>query len=254
MAGGYSALGWDRDSTTPVEPRSPVGDEKRPAEATDSDPESTRVLPEPLTITQHTVNVCEMVEEVLKAIALPEFADRLRTAARWHDVGKAHGAFQTGMRNANRALSGAELWAKSGKTGKLNYGRKHFRHELASALAVLQQHPEWAFDVPYVIAAHHGKVRLSIRSLPGEDSAEGGGMFALGVHDGDDLPPVALGDDVTSHKSVLDLSPMRLGGESSWTARALGLLAQWGPFRLAYLETLLRAADVRASKKEAGRA
>ena len=50
---------------------------------------------------------------------------------------------------------------------------------------------------------------------------------------------------------MLNLSPMQMGGESSWTARALKLLAEIGPFKLAYLEALLRAADVRASKKEA---
>ncbi len=51
--------------------------------------------------------------------------------------------------------------------------------------------------------------------------------------------------------TVLDLMPMQLGGDSSWTAHALKLLADVGPFKLAYLEALLRAADVRASQKEA---
>ncbi len=47
---------------------------------------------------------------------------------------------------------------------------------------------------------------------------------------------------------------MQLGGDGSWTARALKLLADLGPFKLAYLEALLRAADVRASRKEANHA
>ncbi len=51
--------------------------------------------------------------------------------------------------------------------------------------------------------------------------------------------------------TTLDLSPMQLGGEGSWTGPALKLLAELGPFKLAYLEALLRAADVRASQKEA---
>jgi CRISPR-associated endonuclease/helicase Cas3 len=45
-----------------------------------------------------------------------------------------------------------------------------------------------------------------------------------------------------------------MGGEQSWTANVLKLLAELGPFRLAYLESLRRAADVRASKKEASHA
>ena len=51
---------------------------------------------------------------------------------------------------------------------------------------------------------------------------------------------------------ALDLSPMQLGGDNSWGARALNLLTDLGPFKLAYLEALLRAADVQASRKEAG--
>ena len=47
---------------------------------------------------------------------------------------------------------------------------------------------------------------------------------------------------------------MRLGGPASWTGRALKLLSDLGPFKLAYLESLLRAADVRASMKESDHA
>jgi len=48
---------------------------------------------------------------------------------------------------------------------------------------------------------------------------------------------------------------MKLGrsphGSSSWAERMLHLRdhADFGPLKLAYLETLLRAADMRASKK-----
>lgn len=253
-AGGYSAsLGWTGDNGDKIEPVPPNQSEK--PEATAGDPNS--VSPCALTITEHTANVCAMLEEILKDLPLQDHQDVLRKAARWHDAGKAHGAFQAGMRRMNPDLAADKLWAKSGKQGKLTYGRKHFRHELASALAVLHAQPDWDFLVAYLIATHHGKVRLSIRSLPGEVDKlpdPPPELFALGIFHNDPLPSVDLGDGTVWTENTLDLTPMRLGGDTSWTGRALKLLAEFGPFKLAYLESLLRAADVRASMKEAAHA
>ena len=57
-------------------------------------------------------------------------------------------------------------------------------------------------------------------------------------------------------ETKLDLSLARIGlsqnGKRSWLERSLGLLEWLGPFRLAYLEAILRAADMRASMKEQG--
>jgi hypothetical protein len=46
---------------------------------------------------------------------------------------------------------------------------------------------------------------------------------------------------------TVDLSQFGPGGEHSWTSTALGLRDKYGPFVLAYLETLVRVADWRAS-------
>jgi len=253
-AGGYSEkLGWTGDNIHKIDPLPPK--EPKQPEATAGDPNS--ISPQALTVTEHTANVCAMLEEILKVLPPSGHADALRNAARWHDAGKAHAAFQGGMRKSNPALAADKLWAKSGTNGKLTYGRKHFRHELASALAVLHARPEWEFLIAYLIATHHGKVRLSIRSLPGEADKlpdPPPEMFALGVFHKDPLPTVDLGDGEVWSEHALDLAPMRLGGPASWTGRALNLLSELGPFKLAYLESLLRAADGRASRKEAGHA
>ena len=106
--------------------------------------------------------------------------------------------------------------------------------------------------VAYLVAAHHGKVRLSLRSLPGEsEPREPGRLFARGVWDGDVLPPFSLPDGRSFEGLELDLSLMQLG-EGSWLERMLELrdAAHLGPFRLALLETLVRIADWRASRKE----
>lgn len=252
--GGYDAkLGWSPSAgrlpdelliSLPVEPG-----ETLPEDSTDSDTNSE--TPNPRTIEEHTGGVCSAVDAILTKVdgLLPDaWPACLRKAARWHDVGKAHSAFQQGMRSANPNLDHAKQWAKSGKNGRLVYGRKHFRHELASALAAIQH--ALTFETAYLIAAHHGKVRLSIRTLPGEDPPKDNAeiLFALGVRDGDVLPMVELGGE-TCPETTLDLSPMRLG-RNSWTSRALKLLTEIGPYRLAYLEALLRAADQLVSNTE----
>jgi len=249
--GGYSELGWDPESKAVVATISPPEKEAQQPEGTASDPNSC--LGKQYTIAEHTQHVHDELVELLKSIdhlasGMPE---HLVSAARWHDQGKAHPVFQQAM-HGTEVTKSMPLLAKSGRTGRLRYCRKHFRHELASALSVLHQRQNWSFLIAYLIAAHHGRIRLSIRALPGEEPPfDPETRFALGVRDGDLLPEVDLGGSEKCPATTLDLTPMQLGGESSWTARALRLLAELGPFKMAYLEALLRAADVRASRKEA---
>jgi len=97
----------------------------------------------------------------------------------------------------------------------------------------------------------------SIRALPGEDrpkDAEGNLLnikFARGIWDGEELPPADLGDGLHKETVTLDLEPMLLGAggddSRSWLERMTALRDGLGVFRLAFLEALIRAADVRAS-------
>lgn len=146
--------------------------------------------------------------------------------------------------------------------------RRGFRHELASALAWLEHrrltmpkeankdaaHQRFVNLVAYLIAAHHGKVRLSIRSMPNEKRPSNPDLkFARGIWEGDTLPAVDLGNgQCSSPVKGISLELMNLGesvaqGES-WLARTLALRDHYGPFRLAFLETLLRVADWRGSR------
>jgi CRISPR-associated endonuclease/helicase Cas3 len=197
-----------------------------------------------------------------------------------------------------------DAWLKNGS-------RPGFRHELASALTILETlycaHPTHrAFAWPdglsksdsgtprlelpstsgtgdpllqelaalsadeldllvYFVAAHHGKVRMSIRSSPDDqrtkvsDPCPDEKRQARGVRDGDTLPGCQiprsdLRAGILAPEVTLSLDLMELGLSprygASWRERMQRLLERLGPFRLAYLEGLLRAADCRASAEE----
>lgn len=176
------------------------------------------------TIAEHTERVCEELNQILAQLNLPE-AQLLRLAARWHDWGKAHPGFQAKIKeqcngqsrppevqNAQIAKAPSSWWRRSRE-------RTYFRHELASALAILQrpdtrlqQLPEDDLNlVAYLVAAHHGKVRLSIRSLPRERRPRDDRRFARGIWDGDLLPGADLGNGITAPAVTLSLEPMEIG-------------------------------------------
>ena len=113
------------------------------------------------------------------------------------------------------------------------------------------------FDLlAYLIASHHGKVRGALYAAPKDQDyrdRDGRGLPIRGVREGDRLPPVQLAPDVpSSPETILTLAPAMIGLSTrtglSWRERCLALLERFGPAGLAFLEALLRAADVRASR------
>lgn len=215
-----------------------------------------------ITLADHQSHVVGAAVELCTALGIdPDTRRTVLRAARWHDVGKAHDVFQATMRRGLKSDDGSstELLAKTEKSN-LRHNRAYFRHELASALAFLA-HEGWSRDADltaYLIAAHHGKVRLNLRALPREsgpkEPEQAGKRFARGIWDGDELPALELEGNERWNGGQLDLSVMELGWNAetheSWTERTRDLLARFGPFRLAWMETLLRIADWRASAQE----
>lgn len=264
-AGGYDEeLGFDLSAKAPVQAVGPSTASS--PESTSSDGGSRGAWVE---LTSHLRRVEERTDEIAASAGLDApIVDLLRLAARWHDVGKAHPVFQDDLLRdrPDAADRAGTLWAKSegGRRGRSADGaddlrRRYFRHELASAFALLAHRPE-ASDldlVAYLVAAHHGKVRTSLRAWPEEPGPDRpGARYARGVWEGDELrevelptgqrlPATTIGADLLS---LLDLGTGPAG--ASWSERVERLIAAHGPFRLAFLEAVLRAADWRASAEE----
>ena len=253
-AGGYSpATGFDPAVTDMVVPVGRPKDDRQ-VESLDADPDSEQPA---VPLTAHLNHVVAEAERLCRTLEVTTGREDIIRAARWHDVGKAHAAFQERL-----GVSASEPPLAKARRYDSSKGRPYFRHELASALASLA-HVNWsrAADLTaYLIAAHHGKVRMNLRALPVERPASaqdrpGELRFARGVWEGDQLPAVDLGAGAIWPGGTLYLSIMELGEDArsgaSWTERSRGLLSRWGPFRLAMLEAVLRIADWRASAIEA---
>lgn len=274
-AGGYREdLGFTGDRrhvpTTARAPESPispkdaqVSGDRFPDESEGHDEDPRSETGQPVSVTDHVRHVAREVSGLCEGLGLDGPTRKILTrAAHWHDLGKAHEVFQDTMRRGldGQPAPGDVFLAKTVKRN-MRHERAFFRHELVSALAFLA-HEGWSRSadlVAFLIAAHHGKVRMNIRALPREsaprDPERASVRFARGVWEGDELPPIDLGGNENWEGGSLTLSVMELGWDEatreSWTERTRDLLAQLGPFQLAWLETLLRVADWRASDQEA---
>jgi CRISPR-associated endonuclease/helicase Cas3 len=311
----------DRDAETMTE--------KLDEESENEESQSLSELTGWVKLSDHSLHVCEEMDTIGKALLSDSERNLSKLAARWHDRGKAHSAFVAKFKDPCHAQENTdgepvakapdEAWRRdkikaSEKSSdacpdSIYLRRPGFRHELASALAILEtlkqaepEHPVFSWPdglnkedfgcvaifqentdinsgvikelsnlskqdfnlLLYMVAGHHGKVRMSLRSSPDDarsdvpDPCPSDKRQARGVRDGDILDactmPDANGNNVIAPEITLNLDPMELGLSCrygpSWRERMQNLLECLGPFRLAYLETLLRIADWRASRKE----
>ena len=313
--GGYSVeRGFSPESKVDVTPVPLIEPDAELADRADAEHDSDALsVCAWKTIGCHSRETASEIEAIASALGLPDQLTKLLVlAAWWHDLGKAHVAFQGTVRGDDRpprqdlAKAPDAAWLRPPGTYRTlddSDSRPGLRHELASALAlfaVLERykpdHPAllgpWSealkatdtspgnapvddvgtptaleqamldldgeqFDLlAYLVAAHHGKVRVALHASPKDQDyvdRDGRGLPIRGVRECDVIPSIALDDNGQPLPELsLTLEPAKLGLShrtgANWRERTLGLLDRHGPATLAYLEALLRAADVRASR------
>jgi CRISPR-associated endonuclease/helicase Cas3 len=197
----------------------------RPKDAEDATPASQ----EPVSWQDHTKDVEQHAEQIVDELDLPEdLRQAVVLAAELHDLGKQRELWQRSIGNPKPT----EWYAKSGKPkGEPRWRPQHisdYRHEFGSLLDVLNQNSAYASRladldqdmqdiVLHLIAAHHGYGRPHFP------------------------PPATVDPDypqTTADDTAIEI--MR---------RYARLQRRYGRWGLAYLESLLRAADWAASAK-----
>jgi CRISPR-associated endonuclease/helicase Cas3 len=225
-AGGYSArLGFTGDSHDLPQPLvlpTKVKQDMQWAKSQD------------VTLKVHSMDAQDFARQICQALGAaldPESTALVIRAAHFHDWGKAHPQFQQAC-----GASG-EIWAKR-NSGFQRYTRPGFRHELASAIALLIHDQTASSDLIYIVAAHHGKCRMQIINFDFISNQVG----LRGIVSGDTLPITDLGSGETMPSITLEeIAP------AVWSEMAQNLLDRRGPFLLSFLETIVRVADWRAS-------
>jgi CRISPR-associated endonuclease/helicase Cas3 len=239
-AGGYCGeLGFTGDSRDKVSETKPA--EFIPIDREDADylaTASRRAVDQKT----HAIDILAVVTNSLKSLTSFNLPTKIvELACQLHDAGKAHPIQQAAFQQLDPTLDPTKIWAKtSNQDRRINYlldGKKIiFRHEFVSAL-IAHSIANTAFNLSqievnlltYLIAAHHGKIRCEL-------------LHSYGCKSEDIIPQQRLGIN-------LEIPEIKLAtiSQLDWIEMVHRLIDSYGVFRLAYLETIVRLSDWKAS-------
>lgn len=278
-AGGYDKdKGWTGPKGGDLGDIPPPG----PFEQSDADDGETETG-DWVTLETHLNDTEKEATTIADRLALAEpLRQSLIRAAALHDIGKSLKQWQQKLLETHVAQDSERkntIWAKSPRKNGKSF-RPGLRHEAASALAMWQRYyrKDVRDDFPalaiYQVAAHHGKVRTI---LSARHSIKEANVCGISIPNKEppveSLPwPVGWQMDFSAAEDGASGQFSEDGTEfifeaPGWTGLVADLLGEWekdaptrtsgavpegepaalGPFALAYFETLLRAADGRAS-------
>jgi len=279
-AGGYAdALGWTGDQDSQVSDCY-----QPPSRPTDEDLLSNLERGWQ-SIESHTTDVQSCWNTIRELLGLDkgELSTAIDETILWHDYGKSVRRWQAATRLL--ACKAGLVWPReiapigkfsmsespglSGLSGASLYWairnlRRSFapklRHEVASALALRHYHRRDSSDptihellAEYLVMAHHGHIRKTLRDeLPRDPRRiRRGPEEVRGIREGTTVSGFSINGRELPTTEAISIACRRMGrspnGEEGWTRTVLRLLDHFGPFRLAYYEALVRAADCRAS-------
>lgn len=190
-----------------------------------ADDEGSQYARGPQELQPHLETAADFAGKIGEKLGLREpEASAIKLAARWHDLGKRRKIWQLSIGNSRYpdtvlAKSGGKMWARD-----LN----NYRHEFGSLLDLLKGSgpedkefanlaPETRDLVLHLIAAHHGRARPH-------------------------FPP----DEASDPEKFTEMDEAEVAREVP--RRFARLQKRYGRWGLAYLESLVRAADIMASQ------
>lgn len=200
----------------------------------DEDISSSRTVP--VGLHEHNAGVAERARSLAQVLSLEvQHVEHLERAGQLHDVGKADPRFQQMLRSGDDNTLPGVLLAKGLRGPRLVRKESAERHE-AYSVAFIDRFPDLVGNaqdhelVRYLIGAHHGRGRALM-----PDREDEGTAF-----------DIQIAEQSYSFDGSAALGSLRVG----WSSLFWRLNQRYGPWGLAYLESILRLADWLQSAEE----